>query len=173
MKRIFLYLLVALYSSGVFAHATIGVLDINQALFNTDAWKQQVQELESTFSEDQSTADSLRQELQELQENLRINAPTFTLNEIQRIQEEAQFKQLQFQQIGERVQSTLKTSQNQFLERYRNLLGEALNEIYAEGGYDFILRSESVVVSGFTYDITSEVTAKLNELITGLNDISQ
>jgi len=173
MKKLLLYLFVCLFSGKLFAHATIGVLDINGALFNTEAWKQQVEELESAFSEDQSVADSLRRELLELQENLEVNAPTLTSTEIQRLQEEAQFKQLQFQQIGERVQNTLKSSQNQFLERYRSLLGEALNEVYTVGGYDFILRSDSIVVSGFTFDVTSDVTAKLNELITDLSAAAQ
>lgn len=173
MKKIPLSLFVLLFSGSVFAHATIGVLNINEALFNTEAWKQQVEQLESVLSEDQTAADSLRQELLDLQENLQVNTPTLTSTEIQRIREEAQFKQLKFQQIGERVQGTLQSSQNQFLERYRNLLGEALNEIYTEGGYDFILRSDSIAASGFTYNVTSEVTAKLNELIADLSAAAQ
>ncbi len=173
MKKIPLTLFVFFFSGSVFAHATIGVLNFNEALFNTEAWKQQIEQLESAFSEDQSAADSLRQELLELQENLQVNSPTLTSTEILRIQEEAQFKRLKFEQIGERVQSTIQSSQNQFLERYRNLLGEALNEIYSEGGYDFILRSESIAASGFTYNVTSEVTAKLNELIADLNAAAQ
>lgn len=173
MKKIPLTLLVLLYSGTVFAHATIGVLDINKALFNTEAWKLQVEQLELALSEDQSTASSLRQELTELQENLQVNMPTLSSTEIQRIQEEAQFKQLKFQQIGERVQSTLQSSQNQFLERYRSLLGDALDEVYTEGNYDFILRSESIAAAGFTYNVTSEVTAKLNELIADLSAAAQ
>jgi outer membrane protein len=173
MKKIPLTLFVLFFAGSVFAHATIGVLNFNEALFNTEAWKQQIEQLESSLSEDQSAADALRRELLELQENLQVNMPTLTNTEMQRIQEEAQFKQLKFQQIGERVQSTLQSSQNQFLERYRNLLGEALNEIYTEGGYDFILRSDSIAASGFTYNVTSEVTAKLNELIADLNAAAQ
>ncbi|MFT7472439.1 MAG: outer membrane protein [Kiritimatiellia bacterium] len=173
MKKIPLYLFVLLFCGNVFAHATIGVLNFNEALFNTEAWKQQVEQLELTLSDDQSAADSLRQELLDLQETLQVNMPTLTRTEMQRIQEEAQFRQLKFQQIGERVQSTLQSSQNQFLERYRSLLGEALDEIYTEGGYDFILRSDSIAASGFTYNVTSEVTAKLNELIADLSAAAQ
>ena len=173
MKKIPLTLFVLLFSGSVFAHATIGVLNFNEAFFNTEAWKQQAQQLESALSEDQSAADSLRKELLELQDALQVNSPTLASTEMQRIQEEAQFKQLKFQQIGERAQSTLQSSQNQFLEVYRGLLGEALNEVYAEGGYDFMLRSDSIAASGFTYNVTSEVTAKLNELIAGLSAATQ
>ena len=88
-----------------------------------------------------------------------------TETEIQRLTEEGQFKQLRIQQIGERVQTSLRETQNNFLERYRQLIGDAINEIYEQGAYDVILRSESVVVSGFSFDVTPNVTAKLNELI--------
>ena len=87
---------------------------------------------------------------------------------MQRIQEETQF-----QRISGRLQSTLQSSENQFLERYRSLLGEALNEIYTEGDCDLILRSVSIAASGFTYNVTSEGTAKLNELITDLSAAEQ
>ena len=125
------------------------------------------------LGDDQSAADSLRQEVLDLQEKLQVNMPTLTSTEMQRIQEEAQFKQLKFQQIGERIKSTLQSSQNKFLERYRSLLGEALNEVYTEGGYDSILRSDSIATSDLTYNVTSEVTAKLNELIADLSAAAQ
>ena len=173
MKKIPLYLFVLLFSGSVFAHATIGILNFNEALFTTEAWKQQAEQLESVLGDDQSAADSLRQEVLDLQEKLQVNMPTLTSTEMQRIQEEAQFKQLKFQQIGERIKSTLQSSQNKFLERYRSLLGEALNEVYTEGGYDFILRSDSIATSDFTYNVTSEVTAKLNELIADLSAAAQ
>ena len=75
MKKIPLNLFVLLFSGSVFAHATIGVLNFNEALFNTEAWTQQVQQLESALSKDQSAADSLRQELLELQDALQVNSP--------------------------------------------------------------------------------------------------
>lgn len=150
------------------AHAAIGVFDLNRAVFNTEAWQQELRSLEDTFSEDQETADNLRAELAGLMENIEINAPTLSIAEMQRMQEERQAKELQLRSIGERVQIAIRNSQNSFVERYRALLGDAINEIYEDGGYDFILRSESVVISGFSYDITSEVTARLNEMIADL-----
>ncbi|MCG8415030.1 MAG: OmpH family outer membrane protein [Pseudomonadales bacterium] len=147
------------------AHATIGIFDLNRAVFATDAWQIEMRTLEETFQEDQETADSLREELAELMADLETNAPVLSIAEMQRLQEEGQVKQMQLQRIGERVQAALRDSQNAFIERYRTLLGDAINEVYESGGYDLILRSESVVVSGFSYDITPEVTATLNTMI--------
>lgn len=147
------------------AHATIGIFDLNRALFETEAWKNQLETLEREFSEEQAAVNTLRQELAELFENVETNSATMTETELQRFREESQFKQLRIQQIGERVQTSLRETQNNFLEQYRNLLGEALNEIYEAESFDFILKADSVVAAGFTYDVTPKVTARLNELI--------
>ena len=158
-----------LFSLSAFAHATIGIFDMNRAVFSTDAWQEEVRSLEETFREDQQTAESLRTELATLMAELENNAPVLSLAEMQRLQEQGQFKQLQLQRIGERAQTALQNSQNAFIERYRALLGDAINDVYEEGGYDLILRAETVVLSSFEYDITADVTATLNQLIAATN----
>jgi Skp family chaperone for outer membrane proteins len=124
--------------------------------------------LESALNDDQSAANPLRQELLDLQERLQVSMPT-----LYKHPDAAHSGRDQFQRISGRLQSTLQSSENQFLERYRSLLGEALNEIYTEGDCDLILRSVSIAASGFTYNVTFEVTAKLNELITDLSAAEQ
>ncbi len=167
--RTFATLFFLAWTGLAFAHATIGVFDLNRAVFNTEAWQQELRILEENFSEDQDTADSLRAELAALMENIEINGPTLSIAEMQRLQEERQAKELQLRSIGERVQIAIRNSQNMFVERYRALLGDAVNEIYEDGGYDLILRSDSIVMSGFDYDITPAVTARLNEMIANLS----
>ncbi len=165
MKIVIVLLLSFGVSNLALAHATIGIFDVNRAVFETEAWKAQLESLEQEFSEEQATVAELRSELTDLFENLETNSATLTQTEIRRIQEEGEFKRLRLQQIGERVQASLRNTQNNFLERYRALLGNAIDEVYEGGSYDLILRSDSVVASRFTLDVTPEVTAKLNELI--------
>lgn len=169
LQKPFVFLLGLVVTNLALAHSTIGVFDLDRALFQTDAWKSQLQELELEFEEEQATVAELRTELEELFASIEANAPTLTETELLRFREESQFKQLRIQQIGERVQTTLRQTQNSFLDRYRDLLGEAISDVYEEGSYDFILKAESVVISGFTFDVTPNVTAKLNELIASTN----
>lgn len=152
-------------SSLSLAHVTLGTFDLNRALFETEAWDSEFEAFEEKFSEEQTTVIQLGTELEELFANIQTNGPTMTEMEIQRLREDGQFKQLRMQQINERVRASLQETQNNFLERYRQLLGEAINEVYEQGAYDFILKADSVVISGFTFDVTPTVTAKLNELI--------
>ncbi len=169
IQRSMLLLLGLFVSNLAIGHANIGVFDVNRALFETEAWQAKLQELEQEFSEEQTTLVELNQELEELFLNIDTNAPTLTETALQRLREEGQFKQLRIQQIGERVESSLREAQSTFVERYRQTLSNAINEVFEEGGYDLILRSESVIVSGFTYDVTSEVIVKLNEFISVTN----
>lgn len=163
--RFFATVGICLFTNSVLAHATIGVFDLNRAVFATEAWQQELENLEETFREDQQAAESLRSELAELMQNIETNAPVLSIAEMQRLQEERQVKQLQLRRMSERVQAALVDTQNAFIERYRSLLGDAINDVYENGGYDLILRSESIVMSGFSFDITPEVTATLNNLI--------
>lgn len=159
-------LVLALCVSGAsFAHATIGIFDVRRALFETEAWQAELSSLEEQFAEEQQTVAQLQEELEEIFSTIEVNGPTMVEAEIQRLREEGQFKQLRMQQIGERIRASLQETQNNFLERYRALLGDALNEVYEQGDFDFILRAESVVISGFTLDVTPQVTAKLNDMI--------
>lgn len=168
MKSITKFFLVVMLLSGssvALAHATIGIFDVRRALFETDAWKSELGNLEEQFAEEQQTVAQLQSELEAISVNIETNGPTMVEAEIQRLREEGQFKQLRIQQIGERVRQSLQQTQNNFLERYRGLLGDALNEVYEEGSFDFILKADSVVISGFTLDVTPQVTAKLNTKI--------
>ncbi|MEQ8952671.1 MAG: OmpH family outer membrane protein, partial [Gammaproteobacteria bacterium] len=151
--------LCVLTSSLAWAHANIGVFDLNQALFDTDAWQQRMEELDVELRDDQETAASLNRELRELQERINTNRATLTSAELRRLQEEGQVKQLRLQQIGERVQNILRANQNEFLQQYQDLVGSAIDQVYEEGAYDLILSAESIVKSGFTFDVTAKVTA--------------
>lgn len=165
LSRFVSAILLICFSSSLFAHATIGTLDVRRALFETEAWQSELHALEEQYAEEQQTVAQLQEELQETFSSIEINEVTLTETELQRFREEAQLKQLRIQRIGERVQTSLQETQNNFLERYRTLLGDALNEVYEEGEFDFILNANSVIMSGFSLDVTPQVTAKLNELI--------
>jgi len=165
LQKVAVCFLILSFSATAFAHATIGIFDVRRALFETDAWQAEVAILEDQYSEEQQTVAQLQEELEVIFSNIEINGPTMAEAEIQRLREEGRFKQLRIQQIGERIRASLQETQNNFLERYRSLLGDALNQVYEQGEFDLILRADSVVISGFSLDVTPEVTAKMNDMI--------
>ena len=90
MKIVIVLLLSFGVSNLALAHATIGIFDVNRAVFETEAWKAQLESLEQEFSEEQATVAELRSELTDLFENLETNSATLTQTEIRRIQEEGE-----------------------------------------------------------------------------------
>ena len=167
IKTLIACALLLLVSNTVFAQAsmTIGVVDLPQALFNTDSWARAQEEMAAEFKSDQEAADTINNELQDMQDKANRDASTMSAAEIQKLQNEAQVKQLQLQQIRERVQNAAQTRQNEFIETNRVPLGEALQKVIAAGGYDIILNATSVPHYDDVYNVTAKVTAILNEML--------
>jgi len=144
--------------------AKIGVINLEQALFTSEAARSVQQEIEAEFSSDVERAQSLQQELVALQEKFQQDEAIMSESEIRQINADAQEKQLQLQLISERLQQATQEKNQQFVESMRQTLTEAITDVVAEGGYDLILNAASVAYAAPVLDITPQVTAKINEL---------
>lgn len=156
-----------LASSGVFAQAAapvVGVVNLEQALFNTQAAQELQAAIEVEFSEDQLRAETLNTELRELVERAQRDESIMSDAEKRRVSTDAQEKQVQLQMISERVQAALQERNQAFIESMRENLGTAIETVVREGGYNIVLNADSVAFFDNAFDITGMVTAKLNEL---------
>lgn len=160
-------LLAALVFAGTAAaqdQPVIGVVNLEQALFNSEVARAMQAQIEQDFSSDQERADRLNGELRELVEKAQRDESIMSDAEKRELSSQAQEKQVQLQLISERVQAALQERQQQFVDSQRQNLGRAIEAVVQEGGYDLVLNAESVAFFNNTYSITALVTAKLNEL---------
>lgn len=141
----------------------IGVLSPLEALFNSEAALVVQEEIRQEFSEDESRAQSLTQQLQELQQRYQQNEAVMTEEQIRRMNSNAQDLRVQLQLIQERVQQSLQERNQQFLAEMQDELAAAVSDVVAEGSYDLIINADSVPYFAPVLDITARVTAKLNE----------
>ena len=144
--------------------AKIGIINLEQALFNSEAALGVQEELRAEFSSDELRAQTLQEELIALQEKFQQDEAIMSDTEKRQLNADAQEKQLQLQLISERVQQALQEKNQQFIESMRQTLTEAISDVVAEGGYDLILNSASVAYADPVLDITPKVTAKINEI---------
>ena len=164
VKNLIVALSLALFSQGIYAQDTkIGVLNALQALFNSDAARIVQEELEQEFSQDQTRANDLTEQLQSLQEEYQQNEAVMTEDEVRRMNSNAQDLQVQLQLIQERVQAALQEKNQEFLQSMQEELAAAVTDVVAEGGFDLILNVDSAPYFAPVLDITARVTAKLNE----------
>ena len=164
VKNLIVVLSLAIFSQGIYAQDTkIGVLNALQALFNSDAARIVQEELEQEFNQDQTRANDLTDQLQNLQEEYQQNEAVMTEDEVRRMNSNAQDLQVQLQLIQERVQAALQEKNQEFLQSMQEELAAAVTDVVAEGGFDLILNVDSAPYFAPVLDITSRVTAKLNE----------
>jgi outer membrane protein len=150
--------------SAIAQQPVVGVVNLEQALFNSQAAQELQAAIQEEFRDDQTRADQLNTELTELAERAQRDESIMSDAEKRRVTSEAQEKQVQLQMIAERVQAALQERNQTFIESMRENLGNAIQAVVQEGGYNIVLNADSVAFFDNTYDITAKVTAKLNEL---------
>jgi outer membrane protein len=142
----------------------IGIINLEQALFNTDAARELETGTRSEFAADEGRLEQLNTELRALIERAQRDESIMSESELRALNSEAQEKQVQMQLISERLQTAWQERQQQFVETMREPLGQAIETVVQEGSYDLVLNAEAVAFFNNSYDITALVTAKLNEL---------
>ena len=140
----------------------IAVLDMAQALFNSERAKQVDNELAQETAEDQQRVRELATEAQGLQEQLQKDAAVLSDAEKRRINDQIQEIGVQYQFLMQKLQSTLQQRREQFQQVMAPNLIQAIQEVVEEDGYDIVLRAEVALHYRTAYDITAKVTERLN-----------
>src|SRR5690606_20363472 len=142
----------------------IGIINLEQALFNSEAARQLETSTRSEFANDEGRLEQLNSELRALIERAQRDESIMSESEMRALNSEAEEKQLQMRLISERLQGAWQQRRQQFIDSMRERLGQAIEAVVQEGSYDLVLNSEAVAFFDNSYNITALVTAKLNEL---------
>lgn len=142
----------------------VGVINLEQALFNSDAARSLEENTRSEFQGDEQRLERLNTELREIIERAQRDESILSEQELRELNADAEEKQVQMQLIAERLQNAWNQRQQQFVEANRQLLGQAIEAVVEEGEYDLVLNAEAVAYFNNSYNITALVTAKINEL---------
>lgn len=167
MKKLVLLLAAALLASTQAVaqdNPTVGVINLEQALFNSDAARSLEENTRSEFQSDEQRLERLNTELREIIEQAQRDESILSEQELRQMNADAEEKQVQMQLIAERLQNAWNQRQQQFVEANRQLLGQAIEAVVEEGEYDLVLNAEAVAYFNNSYNITALVTAKINEL---------
>ena len=142
----------------------VGVVNLEQALFNSQAAQELQAVIQEEFKDDQDRAELLNTELTALVEKAQRDESIMSDAEKRKVSSDAQERQVQLQMISERVQAALQERNQAFIDSMRENLSTAIQSVVEEGGYTIVLNADSVAFFDNAFDITGNVTAKLNEL---------
>lgn len=143
----------------------VAVLDMAQALFNSDRAKAVDAEIQAQTADDQARARSLADEATALQQKLQKDEAVMSDAEKRKTAEQIQEIGVQYQFLAEKIQKLYQERRQQFQETYAPNLIQAITAVLEEetDKFDIVLRAEAVLHFEPAYDITGRVTEKLNQ----------
>ncbi|HAA44585.1 MAG: outer membrane chaperone Skp [Halomonas sp. 54_146] len=142
------------------AHAAeVAVLDWRAALMNTQSAQASLSRLEGQIGNQQREAQSLGNELQQIQQRLQNEGDTMAQSQRESLIGELQQKGSRFEQLRQEVMQTQQRSEQQFLESAEAKLEQAVAQVLERHGIDVLVEPQGVLHSGVDLpNVTDEVT---------------
>lgn len=151
---------------GVQAEGKIAVLNVQQAVLNTNIAQERLKELQKQdgFKQNRDELEALGKAYQETLEQLQKDAAIMSAE-----QKVAERKKLQEKYSDmEHVKRKLQATEQEFLQGLMQELGpklkESVDQLIKEEGIGMIINQQSVMYVDTGYSITAKVTEKLNKL---------
>ncbi|MGP9796360.1 OmpH family outer membrane protein [Halomonas sp. 86] len=139
--------------------AEVAVLDWRAALMNTQSAQTSLNQLENQIGSQQSEAQSLGNELQQLQERLQREGETMSQSQRETLIAELQQKGSRFEQLRRDVMEAQQRSEQQFLEGAELKLEQAVEQVLNRHNIDVLVEPQGVLHSSVDLpNVTDEVT---------------
>lgn len=149
-------------STTVAAETRIGVVDLRQALFSSSDAKAFSETLQKDFAGEEKKVREAQEAARKLQERLEKDGAMMNESERNKMTAEFQEKVKEFNFLKQRLDSTVASRKQQFLEDARPEVDAAVKELLEEHDLDLILPSEAVVYVKPDMNLTEELLEKLN-----------
>ncbi|RUR34602.1 OmpH family outer membrane protein [Vreelandella nanhaiensis] len=145
--------------------AEVAVLDWRAALMNTQSAQTSLSQLEGQIGGQQREAQSLGNELQQLQERLQRDGETMAQSERDSLIAELQQKGSRFEQLRREVIQAQQRSEQQFLESAEAKLEQAVEQVLERHNIDVLVEPQGVLHSSVDLpNVTEEVTQIFNSM---------
>ncbi|MEQ5837432.1 OmpH family outer membrane protein [Marinobacter halodurans] len=163
MKKMMVAALALMLAVPALADTKIGVVDLRRALFSSDDAQAFSKQLQSEFSDDEQKVRDAQEEARKLKERLEKDGAM--MNESERNELSGKFKDKvqEFQYLKNRLDSTVNSRKQKFLEDARPQVDAAVKALLEEHDLDLVLPSEAVVYAKPDMDLTKELIKKLNK----------
>jgi len=142
----------------------VGVLDWREALMSSDSAQASMNQLKNRISSQQQQAQSLSEELQQLQQRLQKDGDVMSESERNSVTQQLRQKGGQFQQLRGQISQAQQEAEQQYLKSAKPKLDQAIQKVVSEHDLDMVIDRDAVVYSEDSLDITSEVTQIFNSL---------
>lgn len=163
MKQVLVALMLLLTAMPVLAEKKIGVVNLRDAVFSSEAGSEFGDVIQGDLKEEQESIRGLEDEAKELQE--RLESDGSMMNESERSDLESKFesKAREYQQRRARFEQAVNQRQQQFLQQSRPTVDAAMEKLLEKHDLDLIIPAEAVIYAKPDMDLTDEMIELLNE----------
>ncbi|MBS3804948.1 MAG: OmpH family outer membrane protein [Oleiphilaceae bacterium] len=156
-------LLAVMVSVPTLAETRIGVVDLRKALFSSENAQVFSQQLQRDFASEETKVRETQEAAQKLKDRLEKDSAMMNESERQQLTAEFQNKVREFNGLKQRLDSTVASRKQEFLEEARPGVDAAVRELVDENNLDIMLPAEAVVFAKPTMDLTESLLEKLNQ----------
>lgn len=152
----------ALFSSAAWAEIRVAVVDINMAVMKSDEARLRGEKLKASFGQEEADVIAMRNQIQKLEEKRQKDAAVMGQDELRKLEKEITDKKLDLNFKGQKLQQKGKDASQELQAAMGPKVEKAMKAIIDEKKYDLILPRQAVVWSDDKFDITAELTQKIN-----------
>ncbi len=148
------------------AQGRIAVVDLEQAILQTDYAQQRLNEFEKgeDFDSDKQEFDGLKTELDELVKNFQRDAAAMSEDQQIAARQKLASKQADIEYVAKKLQAMQQQNAQRVFQELAPKAREVLRDIIATDQIGLLLQQQNVIHADLSYSITAKVTDKLNQL---------
>lgn len=163
VRQITAALVLLLAAMPVLAENRIGVVNLREAVFSSDAGDEFGEVIQGELKKEEERIRKLEQEAKELQERLESDGSMMNESERNDLQSDFEEKAREYQQRRSRFEQAVNQRQQQFLQQSRPTVDAAMEKLLEKHELDLIIPAEAVIYAKPDMDLTDEMIELLNE----------
>ena len=160
--------IMVLLIASTLAHAQgrTAVVDLEQAILQTDLAQQRIRDFEASeaFAEDRAEFDSLKAEFDTLVQNFQRDQAAMSEDEQVAARQKLASKNADLEYVVKKLQSLQQQNLQNVLQELAPAAQQVLREVIQTDNIALLLPGQSVIHFDPSYNITAKVTDKLNQL---------
>jgi outer membrane protein len=158
----------ALAPGVLFAQGKVAVVNVEQAILQTDAAQGRLAQVrnDESYKADKSEFDRLKEDLDELVKDFQKDAAVMSQEQQLAARKRLASKQADLEHVAGKLQQAEQATGQALLQEMSPMVQEVLRELISTEGIGLLLQRGSVIHADPGYSITAKVTDKLNQLAT-------
>ena len=158
----------ALMVASTLAHAQgrIAVVNLEEAILQTDSAQQRLRDFEAgeSFAEDKAEFDSLKAELDKLVQDFQRDQAAMSEDDQVAARQKMASKNADLEYVAKKLQTLQTQNAQRVMQELAPQAQEVLREIIETDQIGLLLQQQAVIHSDLGYNITAKVSDKMNQL---------